>query len=653
MAGIYNIPLQGAYNLPGYAQPQYDQYYQQYPPQYQPSQQEHDQDDDLCRDDTTLITHQIAIIKEEVNNQLPQILPTAISDFATPMIEKNVTESLEVAVLAKSSSQPHSSYATTASLSEFKLRKILMDKMEKNKLYLRADYKRELYDALVNSYNIDKDLFDTYGEAFMLKQGQADKDKDQDPPLDQTEGRKERSQARKEIIMEYLVNFSKRRAFWSLNEDILKVNNSDYQYAVSIKEYTAYPCLHSPKTTKETRSIRQLMCLGLRKKSHLDAFMRILYADALYGCFIHQTYCHSMASERSSTWCQKLPKEAKPHHARHIQARSLESNSIHSYSDPQGIIYKYQNQRNRLMRTDDLHKFSDGTLDDVRSALHDITMGIRMEYLPKKHWRNLDKRRAQVMIQNNDKHLFQRRLMRNLEKFVGGREYGEVLRLDKVLKLKNFKKDALLKFFKLTNQERYEHVGPKVTSSQDGKDYKMAKRDYAWLMISKSSRSHLCQVKDTSQSLKSKITTSCLQDEVKKTIPSYCVSLLSVNKLIRDSKMFVGFDEEKCYIQDLTKKKTLGTCSESGGLYLFDMPAKCSLGKSNFVMDFNVSKLLWHNRLGHPTDKVLSTLHNDLKIFKSSFLPVCEVCYRAKQTREPFPLSDHKSKDLGELVHLD
>ncbi|GJX88713.1 hypothetical protein Tco_0340727 [Tanacetum coccineum] len=41
-------------------------------------------------------------------------------------------------------------------------------------------------------------------------------------------------------------------------------------------------------------------------------------------------------------------------------------------------------------------------------------------------------------------------------------------RSDKVLKLKNFKKDATLKLFKSTNQERYEHVGPEVTSSQDG-----------------------------------------------------------------------------------------------------------------------------------------------------------------------------------------
>ncbi|GKA36662.1 hypothetical protein Tco_0723227, partial [Tanacetum coccineum] len=41
MAGVYSVPLQGAYNPPGYAQPQYDQYYQQ----YQPPQQQQDDDE--------------------------------------------------------------------------------------------------------------------------------------------------------------------------------------------------------------------------------------------------------------------------------------------------------------------------------------------------------------------------------------------------------------------------------------------------------------------------------------------------------------------------------------------------------------------------------------------------------------------------------
>ncbi|GKC57288.1 hypothetical protein Tco_1084886 [Tanacetum coccineum] len=42
--------------------------------------------------------------------------------------------------------------------------------------------------------------------------------------------------------------------------------------------------------------------------------------------------------------------------------------------------------------------FSDGTLNYYQTALHDITSGIRMEYLPKWKWSELDKRRARVMI---------------------------------------------------------------------------------------------------------------------------------------------------------------------------------------------------------------------------------------------------------------
>ncbi|GKE92290.1 hypothetical protein Tco_1573385 [Tanacetum coccineum] len=88
-----------------------------------------------------------------------------------------------------------------------------------------------------------------------------------------------------------------------------------------------------------------------------------------------------------------------------------------------------QYNRKRLMRADELYKFSDGTLNDVRSDLHEIVARIRMEYLPMRKWSNLDKKRARVMVQDIDKQLYERRLMRNLEKFVGGREYGNDLRL--------------------------------------------------------------------------------------------------------------------------------------------------------------------------------------------------------------------------------
>nr|GEZ30731.1 elongation factor 1-alpha [Tanacetum cinerariifolium] len=55
-------------------------------------------------------------------------------------------------------------------------------------------------------------------------------------------------------------------------------------------------------------------------------------------------------------------------------------------------------KKNRLMRIDEFHKFSDGTLNDVRNALDDRLKGIRMQYLPTIIWRKGDKDKAAAMI---------------------------------------------------------------------------------------------------------------------------------------------------------------------------------------------------------------------------------------------------------------
>ncbi|GKC05166.1 hypothetical protein Tco_0996776 [Tanacetum coccineum] len=102
------------------------------------------------------------IIKDEVKSQLPLILPKEISDFATPVIQSTINESLENFVFAKSSSQPQSTYDAVASLTEFELKKIRLDKLEKSKSYRAAKQHRDLYDASVKSYQLEKDLFDSY-----------------------------------------------------------------------------------------------------------------------------------------------------------------------------------------------------------------------------------------------------------------------------------------------------------------------------------------------------------------------------------------------------------------------------------------------------------------------------------------------------------
>nr|GFC60667.1 hypothetical protein [Tanacetum cinerariifolium] len=96
------------------------------------------------------------------------------------------------------------------------------------------------------------------------------------------------------------------------------------------------------------------------------------------------------ARGRPSTGSEKLPEEAQPYEARH---------------------------------------FSDGTLNDVRNALDDRLNEIRMQYFPSTIWRKGDKDRAAAMIQAIEKMLKTRRIMRSLEKFVGGRLYEGDLRM--------------------------------------------------------------------------------------------------------------------------------------------------------------------------------------------------------------------------------
>ncbi|GJY04655.1 putative RNA-directed DNA polymerase, partial [Tanacetum coccineum] len=137
-------------------------------------------------------------------------------------------------------------------------------------------------------------------------------------------------------------------------------------------------------------------------------------------------------------------------------------------------------------------------------------------------------------------------------------------------------------------------------------------------------------------------------------IPEYCVTLVSVHKLAKDNKIFVVFDENKCFFvnQDLNLKNVLGTGKQCGGLYYLDTQGtKCKIDHDVFTC--SLSFYDWHCRLGHPGDPALDVLKGSLKIDKNDKCVFCEICQRAKQTRKPFPLSDHKTKLLGEIVHLD
>ena len=61
---------------------------------------------------------------------------------------------------------------------------------------------------------------------------------------------------------------------------------------------------------------------------------------------------------------------------------------------------------------------------------------------------------------------------------------------------------------------------------------------------------------------------------------------------------------------------------------------------------------LWHGRLGHPSNQVLSLIAKDLEISDNVMNKrPCDDCFRAKQTRTPFVESDSHAFELFELIH--
>nr|GEU39796.1 uncharacterized mitochondrial protein AtMg00810-like [Tanacetum cinerariifolium] len=123
------------------------------------------------------------IIKEQVQAQVSELMPK---------IEKYVTETLGAEVLVRSTNEPLTSYAVATSLLEFKLKKILIDKIEENKSINRSDFQKNLYNEMVESYNSNKDIITSYGDVVTLKRGKDDQDKDEDPSAGSNRGSKRR-----------------------------------------------------------------------------------------------------------------------------------------------------------------------------------------------------------------------------------------------------------------------------------------------------------------------------------------------------------------------------------------------------------------------------------------------------------------------------
>nr|GEU88371.1 hypothetical protein [Tanacetum cinerariifolium] len=118
---------------------------------------------------TQIINEQV---KEKVKVQVFKILPK---------IKKSINEQLEAEVLTRASNSSKTSYVVVADLSKLELKKILIEKMERKKSIHRSDEQKNIYKAMVDAYECDKIILDTYGATVTLKRRRDDEDKDEEP----------------------------------------------------------------------------------------------------------------------------------------------------------------------------------------------------------------------------------------------------------------------------------------------------------------------------------------------------------------------------------------------------------------------------------------------------------------------------------------
>nr|GEY81773.1 hypothetical protein [Tanacetum cinerariifolium] len=153
--------------------------------------------------------------------------------------------------------------------------------------------------------------------------------------------------------------------------------------------------------------------------------------DLFYGFAVNREFVRDVYSKRRIIAVTEL-KIVEWHNYKHLDWITVRRDDDKLYKFKKGdfkrlriqdiedmLLLLNKDKQIRLMRIDELHKFIDGTLTDVRTALDDRLKGIRMKYLPQTIWRKSDNERAAAMIQAIDKQLKTRRIMRSMERFVG------------------------------------------------------------------------------------------------------------------------------------------------------------------------------------------------------------------------------------------
>ncbi|GJT24779.1 hypothetical protein Tco_0894716 [Tanacetum coccineum] len=455
---------------------------------------------------------------------IPPITPLQKQSTPTPTPAPTTTTTTTSipALLDFSSLFGFSTYEAATSLIEFELKKILLDKIQKSKLYRGAQEHKDLYDVLVKSYKLDKDLLESYGKVYSLKRDREDKDKDEDPPARSDQGLKKQKTSkdaepsRGSKSKEYKSNSSK----GSKSQSKSSGKSAQAEEPAALKDDWFNKPKRHPTSVLDwntTKSINfrppQTWISKIAKAGKPPLTFDELMSTPIdfYEYVMNNLKIENLTQEQIVGTRVSLRRMQSKHDAfstkRIIAATHVKAMKLYDYGYLEEIIVRRGDQQ--------LYKFKEGdfpriNLRDIKDLLlllvqkklsnmeedvifelnvtlrmftkcivilkrvEDLQLGVEsyqkklnitrpetfrfditkmtpytaynnpqgiiyqdkfkrnsleMDYLPKRRWSKLDRKRSRIMIKAIDQQLFKRRLMRNLEKFAGGREYGKDFRL--------------------------------------------------------------------------------------------------------------------------------------------------------------------------------------------------------------------------------
>ncbi|GKB88930.1 hypothetical protein Tco_0961202 [Tanacetum coccineum] len=279
----------------------------------------------------------------------------------------------------------------SASLAEFELNKILIDKLEKSKSYRAAKEHKNLYVALIKSYQLDKESLQLVCKD--VEPPRSSKSKDSQSSSSKGTKSQSKSSGKSAQVEEPVFETADTEMPQDQRDDM---GNTEDQPNVKTASKHDWHQRHRSDIMKSSKGIlQQIFHVGEDQTLHKfkeGDFPRLNLRDI-------EDLLLLLVQKKLSN----LEKDVIFDLNVALQISDISKMTPYTaYKNPQGIIYQDTYKRNRLMRLDELYKFCDERLTSVRNVLHDIANNLRMEYLPKRKWCNLERKRSRLMIKAID-----------------------------------------------------------------------------------------------------------------------------------------------------------------------------------------------------------------------------------------------------------